>query len=80
MKKSTGYSPLEVVLEMNPRKPIDLVPLSTHVCGSAIAEEFTKHILEIHDEVRRRIATSNAEYKVYPNLKRRFSELKKGIW
>ena len=78
VNRSTGYSPFEAVTGNNPRKPIDLLPLPVSARPSAEAEAFSKHILDIHDEVRRRIATSNERYKAHADLKKKFAEFEEG--
>ena len=49
---STGISPFEVVTGVRPRLPIHLVPLplDSHPCAEA--DNFIKHMQQIHDEVR----------------------------
>ena len=59
VNRTTGCSPFEIVTVLLPRKPIDLVPLLIEARPSAEAESFSKHICDIHDDVRRNIATSN---------------------
>ncbi|XP_071909815.1 uncharacterized protein [Coffea arabica] len=78
VNRLTGYSPFEAVTGNNPRKPIDLLPLPVSARPSAEAEAFPKHILDIHDEVRRRIATSNERYKAHTDLKKIFAEFEEG--
>ena len=65
-------SSFEIVTGMLLRKPIDLVPLPTNARPSAEAEDFAKHIHEIHDEVQRRITMSNESYKGLADLRIRF--------
>jgi hypothetical protein len=49
----TGVSPFEIVASIKPKLPLDLAPLpsSSHVCERA--EDFVKHLRNIHEEVRR---------------------------
>ncbi|KAH7537757.1 hypothetical protein FEM48_Zijuj03G0126800 [Ziziphus jujuba var. spinosa] len=78
INRSTGRSPFEIVTEMLPRKPIDLVPLPLVARPSAEAETFGRHIQEIHDDIRRKIALSNESYKAHADLKRKFAEFNEG--
>ncbi|KAL3534894.1 hypothetical protein ACH5RR_003355 [Cinchona calisaya] len=41
---------------------------------SVEVEAFSKHILDIHDEIRRRIAINNEKYTSHEDLKRKFAE------
>lgn len=47
---------------LQPRKPIDLVPLPVSVGTSAEENSFAKHILGIHADVHLKIASSNKGY------------------
>ena len=78
MNRTTGRNPFEIVTSLLPKKPIDLVPLPIEARPSAKAEAFSKHTCDIHDDVRRKIATSNEGYKRHVDLKRRFAEFNKG--
>ncbi|KAH7533414.1 hypothetical protein FEM48_Zijuj04G0128200 [Ziziphus jujuba var. spinosa] len=78
INRSTGRSPFEIVTGMLPRKPIDLVPLPLAARPSAEAETFGRHIQEIHDDIRRKIALSNESYKAHADLKRKFAEFNEG--
>ncbi|GFY96391.1 hypothetical protein Acr_11g0006970 [Actinidia rufa] len=66
VSRTTGRSPLETVTGLPPRKPIDLVPLPVEARPSVEADAFAKHIREIHDEVRRKIAIGNEGLERYP--------------
>ncbi|KAH7546487.1 hypothetical protein FEM48_Zijuj01G0206100 [Ziziphus jujuba var. spinosa] len=59
-------------------KPIDLVPLPLVARPSAEAKTFGRHIHEIHDDIRRKIAPSNESYKAHADLKRKFAEFNEG--
>ena len=63
---------------MLPRKPIDFVPLLIEARPSVEAEAFSKHIQDLHDDVRWKISLSNENYKAHADLKRKFSEFKEG--
>ena len=78
INRSTGRSPFEIVMGVCPKKPIDLVPLPIASRPSVEAEAFSKHIHDIHDEVRRQIAVSNENYKSRADLRRRFAEFQEG--
>ena len=44
---------------------------------SVEANAFSKHINDIHDDDRRKIAISNENYKAHVDLKRKFVDLKR---
>lgn len=60
---------------MLPRKPINLIPLLLRARPSAEVEAFRRHIHETYEDIRRKIALSNENYKVYADSKRRFAKL-----
>ena len=60
---STGKSHFQIVNGYSPLTPIDLVPLPPHMRVSKPAENFAKHIHDLHAEIRRKISLSNEEYK-----------------
>ena len=69
-------SPFEVVHGYTPRRPLDLLPISSHdrVSVSAIsvsAIEFASHMHELHKEINKRIQASNLKYKPQVDLHRR---------
>ena len=78
INRSIDRSPFECVTSALPRKPIDLVPLSNTAHPSVEADAFAKHICDIYDEIRRRIAMSNESYKTHADLKRQFAEFEEG--
>ncbi|GFS36272.1 NAD(P)-binding Rossmann-fold superfamily protein [Actinidia rufa] len=78
VNRSTGRSPFEIAIGLLPRKPIDLVPLPIEARPSDEAEAFSKHICDIHDDVRRKIVISNESYKRHADLRRRFAEFVEG--
>ena len=45
---------------------------------SVEANAFSKHINDIHDDDRRKIAISNENYKAHVDLKRKFADFKEG--
>ena len=45
---------------------------------SVEANAFSKHINDIHDDDRRKIAISNENYKAHVDLKRKFAYFKEG--
>lgn len=70
---SIGCSPFEVVIGLQPRKPINLINLPQSARSSDEAESFASHIREIYDDVRRKIALSNEEYKAHANVRRHYA-------
>ena len=55
VNRSTGKSLFQIVNGYSPRTPIDLVPLPPHMRVSESAENFAKHIQDLHAEIRRKI-------------------------
>ena len=70
VNRSIGRIPFECVTSALPRKQVDLVPLPNTAHPSVEADAFAKHIHDIHDEIRRRIAMSNESYKTHADLRR----------
>ena len=48
------------------------------MCVSELAENFAKHIHDLHDEIRRKISLSNEEYKLAADVRRRSKEFNVG--
>ena len=78
VNRTTGHSPFEIVLGMQPKKPIDLAPLPISGRHSADAEAFAEHIQQIHADVRHKISASNAKYKTQADLHRKNTEYEVG--
>ena len=75
VNRSTGKSPFQIVNGYSLRTPIDLVPLPPHMRVSEPAENFAKHIHDLHAEIRRKISLSNEEYKLAADVHRRSKNL-----
>ena len=71
VNRSTDKSPFQIVNGYSPRTSIDLVPLPPHMRVSEPAENFAKHIHDLHAEIRRKISLSNEEYKLAADVHRR---------
>ena len=54
------------------------VPLPPHMRVSKPAENFAKHIHDLHDEIRGKISLSNEEYKLTTDVHRRYKEFNVG--
>ena len=54
------------------------VPLPPHIRVSKPAENFAKHIHDLHVEIRRNISLSNEEYKLAADMHRRSKEFNVG--
>ena len=78
VNRSTGKSPFQIVNGYSPRTPIDLVPLTPHMRVSELAENFAKHIHDLHAEIRRKISLSNEEYKLAADVHRRSKQFNVG--
>ncbi|KAK8933568.1 hypothetical protein KSP39_PZI015465 [Platanthera zijinensis] len=71
VNRTTGLSPFHILLGYEPRKPVDLIPLPLESRPSESAESFIQHIHELHESIRKKIATSNDNYKAYADVHRR---------
>ena len=58
----------QIVNGYSPRTPIDLVPLPLHMRASEPTKNFSKHIHDLHAEIRRNISLSNEEYKLVADV------------
>ena len=74
--QTTGSSPFEVVYGRNLISPLDLAPLPTHHQFSGDAEESTKHIKKLHEQVRDRILNQNEKYQKSTNKKQQSTAFK----
>ena len=68
VNRSIGKSLFQIVNGYSARTPIDLVPLPPHMCVSESAENFAKHIQDLHAEIRRKISLSDEEYKLVADV------------
>ncbi|KAK8952345.1 hypothetical protein KSP39_PZI004083 [Platanthera zijinensis] len=71
VNRTTGLSPFHILLGYEPRKPVDLIPLPLESRPSASAESFVEHLHELHESIRKKIATNNENYKAYADIRRR---------
>ena len=78
VNRSTGKSPLQIVNGYSTRTPIDLVFLPPHIRVSKPAENFAKHIHDLHTKIRRKISLSNEEYKPATDVHCRSKEFNVG--
>lgn len=62
---------------MLPITLINLISLLLTARPSAEVEAFGKHIYEINEDIWKKTALSNENYKVYADLKRRFAKFNK---
>jgi hypothetical protein len=69
-------SPFECVTGVLPRKPIDLFPLVDKARHNIEADAYARHIRDIHNEIRRKIAITTENYKTHAYLQRRLLYLK----
>ncbi|XP_054809675.1 uncharacterized protein LOC129311378 [Prosopis cineraria] len=71
-------SPFQIVQGFNPKQPIDLlpIPLTFHISESA--KSFANRLHDLHAEIRRKLATSNDQYKLSANTHRRFQSFEIG--
>ena len=78
VNRTTGRTPFEILLGVQPKRPIDLMSLPPQARVSIEADEFLRHITEVHANVRRRIALNNEVYKASADRHRRYVEFKPG--
>ena len=78
VNRSTGKSPLQIVNGYSTCTPIDLVFLPPHIRVSKPAENFAKHIHDLHTKIRRKISLSNEEYKLATDVHCRSKEFNVG--
>ena len=78
VNRSTSISPFEAVTGVCPRLPVVLVPLPLEAQPSGKADNFIKHMQQLHDEVQHQINTSNDSYKDHADKCHRFLEFSKG--
>lgn len=78
VNRSTGLSPFEIVTGARPKLPIDLspLPIASRICEGA--EDFVKHMHDIHSEVRKRLVITSENYKRQADQHRRHVEFKPG--
>ena len=70
--------PFLIGYHLLPRKLNDLVPLPIEARPSVEANTFNKHIQYLRDDVRRKIALINENYKTRVDLKRKFAKFMEG--
>ena len=78
VNRSTGHSPFEIVTGLKPRQPVDLAPLPIESRISQEAQEFARHIHNLHEEIPKGIEISNQQYKSKADLHRRNVEFQEG--
>lgn len=78
INKPIGMSPFEAVTGIPPHLPIDLVPLPIEMRLSIDANDFIRHMQQVHDEVHCNITTSNEIYKQHIDARHHPVEFKEG--
>jgi len=78
INRSIGMSHFKVVHGYKPRKPLDLLPMSIHARVSKSIESFACRIQDLHIEITKQIQASNAQYKLQPDLHKRYNEFNVG--
>ena len=80
--QTTGSSPFEVVYGKNPISPLDLAPLLIDHQFSGEAEERSKSIKKMHEQVRDRILKQNEKYKKSADKHRKHAKFQEGdlVW
>ena len=78
VNRSTGNSLFQIVNGYSPFTPIDLVLLPSHMRVSEIAENFAKHIHDLHVEIRQKNSLNNEEHKLAADVHRRSKKFNVG--
>ena len=68
VNRSIGMSPFEVVHGYKPRRPLDLLLMSSHDRVSVSAVKFASHMHKLHKEINKQVHVSNLKYKTQANL------------
>jgi hypothetical protein len=76
--RSTGLCPFEIVTGSKPRIHLDIAPLPHPTQSSEAALDFSRHIQQLHDEVRRKLTLSAQSYKTATDPHRRLIEFQVG--
>ncbi|GJY17851.1 putative CCCH-type zinc finger family protein [Tanacetum coccineum] len=69
--QTTQRSPFEIVHGLSPYSVTDLTPIPNLGKANVKADEFAKHIKNIHEEVKLQVEAHNAKYKKATDLHRR---------
>ena len=75
---SISKSHFQIVNGYSPRMAIDLVPVPPNTRVSEHVENFTKHIHDLHVEIKRNISLSNEKYKLVVDVHCRSKEFNVG--
>ena len=78
INRSTSKSPFKIVHGYKPRRPIDLIPLPSHVWVFESFQSFAQYIKELHKEINKKIQLSNEEYKHKADSHKRTKEFNEG--
>ena len=79
VNRRTGRSPFQIVYESSPRTAPKLRKMEQGERTSVEAEEFAKHVKNLHEEVHAHITKMNLQYKARAYQKRRCKISKLGI-
>ena len=75
INRTTGRSPFQNVYGSSPRTTLELRKMEQGERTSAEAEEFSKHIKHLHEEVHAHITKMNQQYKARADQRRRHKEI-----
>jgi hypothetical protein len=80
--QTTGCSPFEAVYGLKPISPLDLSPLPTNTQFSGDADERTKEIKKLHEQIRAHIEKQNEKYRKQANKYRKPAAFQEGdmVW
>ncbi|KAH7571078.1 hypothetical protein JRO89_XS05G0249300 [Xanthoceras sorbifolium] len=71
VNRTTGCTPFQLVYSHNPRTPLDISPLPLPLRPSEAAVDFSKYMVSLHEDVRRKISVQTENYSNQVNEKRR---------
>ena len=74
VNKTIEESPFHIVHRSSPRNSLELRKLDKGETSSSKADDFLKHMKNLHEEVRNHIIKRNTHYKANVDEKRRHKE------
>ncbi|GJZ47672.1 zinc finger, CCHC-type containing protein [Tanacetum coccineum] len=82
VKRSTGFSPFQVVYSAQPRGPLDLMTLPVSGSVPKKVQDFVEGLHEVHKAVRDNLVRANSKYKQDADQKRRQVDFEVGdfVW